>query len=222
LSPLEPDLTKIIAGNWLNWAAKGTWASFGIITEFIVNAHPYPEPWMQFRAIDPWSQSDKLFTLIAHPPDTWSCGQFGLGIWGFDKVQAIGCTKLDPIDNQTMLDMLKEHNVETIGALPLTPKLFELCEGRHGGRLLGLGYVVDAEFGAQAMQDITHWRECLNGHAFQGGGRFGLQTKTALPWPAKAVFIMIAPLNDYCAGELIDFTNKKIERRLERLSSCVS
>eukprot|EP01059_Diplonema_ambulator_P014492 TRINITY_DN253_c1_g3_i1.p1 TRINITY_DN253_c1_g3~~TRINITY_DN253_c1_g3_i1.p1 ORF type:complete len:807 (+),score=239.80 TRINITY_DN253_c1_g3_i1:233-2422(+) len=210
-SPYEPNLETIIAGNWLNWMARGSWSAFGIITEFVVKAHPYPEPWMEFRVIDPWANLTNLWRVVASPPPSWSCGSFGLGLFGFDDIHAVGCTKLDTSDRRTMRQMLVESGVNTTAELPLSPKLFELCEGRHGGKLLGLGFVMGVDIAPQVINEIETFKECMTGHAFQGGGRFGLQSQTALPWPEKAVFAMVAPAGPECTKKLLQFANSKLQ-----------
>eukprot|EP00756_Hemistasia_phaeocysticola_P037521 Hpha_TRINITY_DN16701_c0_g1::TRINITY_DN16701_c0_g1_i3::g.76900::m.76900 len=113
-SPYDTDLETKVAGNWLNWAARGSWSAFGIITEFEIRTHPYPEPDMLFRVIEPWTQEEQLQELIANPPAAWSCGSFGLGVWGFKDVHAVGCTKLDKSANSTIRDVMHQYGVKTI------------------------------------------------------------------------------------------------------------
>jgi hypothetical protein len=116
----------------------------------------------------------------------------------------MGCVKLqDDAEPKTMGKLMKQFGVHTLTGInvPVPLKLFETfqpCMGRQGGKE-GLGLVIGTERNLDAALEIMSevvsgkWAPGLElyGTILGGGGGFELQSKTAMGWPKRPIFVAL-------------------------------
>lgn len=133
----------------------------------------------------------------------------------------MGCVKLqadaEPI---TIGKLMKQYGVHTLTGIdiPVPLKLFESfqpCEGRHGGKLLGFGLLIGTDRNLTAALEIleevvsARWAPPLElwGSIVGGGGGFELQSKTAMDWPTRPIFVALGGGN---SDSVINWVNSRM------------
>eukprot|EP01065_Artemidia_motanka_P024565 TRINITY_DN293_c1_g1_i4.p1 TRINITY_DN293_c1_g1~~TRINITY_DN293_c1_g1_i4.p1 ORF type:complete len:540 (+),score=186.70 TRINITY_DN293_c1_g1_i4:53-1621(+) len=245
-APQEPSVSSLTEANWLWWAVKGSWSSFGIVVEFELVGHPYPGPTMDFMAVNAFMNITGALAVVSRPPAGWSCTLLSAPVSLAESIvptlhaighpairtEAImGCVKTaaDAAPG-TMRELMRAYGVHTLTGIdvPVPLRLFETfqpCEGRHGGKLLGFGLVLGTANQSAAtsiMNEIVSasWAPAgqLWGVLLGGGGRFGLRSKTALAWPQQPVFVA---LGGGKADSVIDWVNGKLPEWRESVDARV-
>merc|ERR1719469_1456483 len=183
LSMYEPDTAALVAENWLWWAVKGSWSSFGAVVEFELVGHAYPSCSMDFMVVNAFLNITGALDVVTRPPSGWSCtlltAPVSLGMIPVDLLDHItefsntsiagpsvrtegimGCTKFrEDAEPPTMDKLMKQFRVHTLTGItiPVPLKLFETfqpCEGRHSGQLVGFGLVIGTERNLDAALEI--------------------------------------------------------------------